>query len=515
MPSDAQKSLIVESVKAKPKYVVTPGLIIDFFEFLNHCEAAEGAPVMIIGPTGSGKSLFLNTYQKFFENKKRLKGHSKPHIVWANCAHFGGDRSDPNIARAELFGQMKGAHSSADKDKIGLVKQAENGVLVLEEIGELPLEVQAMLLTFIETGEYRRVGQHKGSETAKVNIVGATNREEGLREDFKYRFFPYYIPHLHRRRCDVLYYLAYKYPKITLSLTRNEILNILSYQWPGKIDRIARLILRDKISQDGRPSAKRGIDENRYRLGGWNRGDTQLPEYATEGILEAVDSLGGDSELLESLLNKFGVGLSENEHPAFNLEVIDAIEKDGLSDLERNFEVKICPTIEQFENAYRGYRVFCHLFMQDPDQDGNPLLNFASPDFSHFSYKGLGFTENQRQGVIRTVKAIMQLVRRIEIADDTDMADDPVEYWHEIEEMLKSRPPEVDGKTAQARSTINDIFDMGENELRRFYYEGLLKRCSGNVKKVAEKARLNMGTLRSRMDSLGINYKRKIYKKRT
>lgn len=526
-PSDAKIPLIDESIKPKQKYLVTPRLLKDFFEFLNHCEAAHSAPVMIIGPTGSGKSLFLHTYHKFFENKRRSKGFSKPNVVWANCAHFGGVHSDPNIARAELFGQMKGAHSSADKDKVGLVKQAQDGVLILEEIGELPLEVQAMLLTFIETGEYRRVGWEK-SETANVNIVGATNREEGLRDDFKYRFFPYYIPHLFMRRQDVLYYLAYKYPRITLSLARNEILNILSYQWPGnvrEIDRIARLILRDKISQDHRPVAMRGIEEGRYRLGGWDEGDTQLPEYGTAGLLEVIDSLGGHSELLETLLNKFGVGLSENEHPAFNMDVIDAFEKGGLSKLEKNFDVKICPIIEQLENAYRGYNVFCHLFMQDPDQDGNPLLNLDSPDFAHFSYKGLGFTEYERKGVMRTVRAIMQFVKQTEIKGDTYEEDDPVYYWHEINELLSkmqtednSSPSTPDSKAnaspSPPHSTIDDIFDMKEKELRRFYYEGLLKRCSGNVKKASEKAGLNQGTMRSRMDSLGINYKRKSYEKR-
>ena len=236
-------------MKTKYKFIVTPGLAEDFIKFLNHCRAAEDAPIMIVGPTGVGKSLFLHTYKRFFENEQKSKGNSKPIVAWANCAHFGGVHSDPNIARAELFGQKKGSSSGAAVDRAGLVDVANNGALILEEIGELPKEVQSMLLTFIESGEYREVG---GTQTkhANIRIVGATNHEDELREDFKYRFFPFYLPELNRRRSDVLYYLSYLHSNLLSTLTKNEVLKILAYNWPGnvrEIDRVARLLYRDKF----------------------------------------------------------------------------------------------------------------------------------------------------------------------------------------------------------------------------------------------------------------------------
>lgn len=81
------------------------------------------------------------------------------------------------MARSELFGHKKGAFTGAIEDKLGLVDAANNGALILEEIGELPLEVQAMLLTFIETGKFLRVGDAQ-ERKANVQIIGATNNEE-------------------------------------------------------------------------------------------------------------------------------------------------------------------------------------------------------------------------------------------------------------------------------------------------------------------------------------------------
>jgi transcriptional regulator with AAA-type ATPase domain len=260
-------------MKKKRKYIVTPGLAEYFFKFIHHCRAAEDAPIMIVGPTGVGKSLFLHTYKKFYENEQKSKGNAKPIVVWANCAHFGGVNSDPNIARAELFGQKKGSSSGVTENRKGLVDVANNGALILEEIGELPKEVQSMLLTFIESGEYREVG---GTETkyANIRIVGATNHEDELREDFKYRFFPFYLPDLNSRRGDVLYYLSYFHPNILSTLTKNEVLKIIAYNWPGnvrEIDRVARLIYRDKLqfgSSDAGTPEERLFDQlgRFYRL---------------------------------------------------------------------------------------------------------------------------------------------------------------------------------------------------------------------------------------------------------
>jgi two-component system NtrC family response regulator len=180
------------------KYIVPPGLHTDFFDFLNLCKIAKDNPIMIVGDTGVGKSMFLHVINKLFEQEHG--GDTKKHpVCWVNCAHF-----EPNLARFELFGHVKGSFSGAIKTTDGSVKIADNGLLILEEIGELPLEVQAILLTFIETGQYKRIG-NPTEQHANVRIMGATNMENALRNDFRYRFLPFYVPSLYERREDALY----------------------------------------------------------------------------------------------------------------------------------------------------------------------------------------------------------------------------------------------------------------------------------------------------------------------
>ena len=521
-PANVTKIRPSEFIETNSKYVITPVLLSSFFSFLIHCKAANGAPVMVVGPTGAGKSLFLHTYKKFHENEERLNGNKKPKSVWANCAHFGGINSDPNIVRAELFGHKKGSHHSAHADKKGLVQIADGGVLILEEIGELPQEVQAMLLTFIETGEYREVG---GNETkyAEVKIVAATNREEALRDDFRYRFFPFYIHPLYKQREDVLYYLAYKYPEITLSLTKIEVLKLLAYNWPGnirEIDRIARLMLREKIAAD--PMVffdPKHIPANvpSYKLANFDERETQLRAYTAQGILNEISLRGGDSRLLESLLNQFGVGLDvEDVQPAFQIDFEQSQSFSQLfSYIESTYGVKIFPPVNQFEDAYKGYLGFCGLFMQDPNKDRNIFNELDYPDSAHFDIEQLKVQEKDKKKVIELLKAIMHYVAGAKIENDASMPDDLGQYWNEIY-TKPSTQDEQDDKTASTDDSevnFDMLFEMSEDQLRKFYYSGLLRKFNGNIKKASAKTGLKETTLRSRMDKLGIDYKRNNQKK--
>jgi len=143
---------------------------------------------------------------------------------------------------------VEGSFTDAHNDKIGLVEKANGGLLILEEVGELPKEVQAMLLTFIETGEYRKLGSEE-VETATSKVVAATNRESALRDDFRYRFFPYYIPPLRERKGDILYYFHEIFPELTKNFTKSEVLMLLTHHWPGnvrEIERIGRLLNRER-----------------------------------------------------------------------------------------------------------------------------------------------------------------------------------------------------------------------------------------------------------------------------
>lgn len=156
------------------RFIVTPGLIKPIKAFEAHIKINHNRPILIYGPSGVGKSLFLQLYKQ----RMREKYGSDCRIETVNCSHFGSD-----LSRSELFGHRHGSFTGAAYEKEGWLKRAHNCILVLEEIGDLPRETQANLLTFLETGKFHKVGGAQ-TEYANVQIVGATNRENELRTDF-------------------------------------------------------------------------------------------------------------------------------------------------------------------------------------------------------------------------------------------------------------------------------------------------------------------------------------------
>jgi Nif-specific regulatory protein len=169
-------------------------------ELLQEIESAArlDATVLITGETGTGKSQVALAIHK---NSKR---ESRPFIA-VNCAAI-----PENLLESELFGATKGAHSTATRDLEGRVSAARGGTLLLDEIGELPLNAQAKLLQFLQTKEYNPLG---GSlRKADVRIIAATNidleeavREKRFRDDLLYRLdvVPIRVPALNQRREDI------------------------------------------------------------------------------------------------------------------------------------------------------------------------------------------------------------------------------------------------------------------------------------------------------------------------
>ena len=109
-------------------YIIPPGLHYKVREFEAHCKVAQSAPIMICGPSGVGKSLFLHIFKQLY----REKAGPKPFLVTVNCSHFTGD-----IARSELFGHARGAFTGAVEENEGWIEKAHGGVLILEEVGDL------------------------------------------------------------------------------------------------------------------------------------------------------------------------------------------------------------------------------------------------------------------------------------------------------------------------------------------------------------------------------------------
>lgn len=132
----------------------------------------NGLHTLIIGSTGVGKSLFANMMYKYYKNIKALP-EDPPFIVF-NCADYS---NNPQLLLSHIFGYIKGAFTGAEKEKDGIVKKADGGILFLDEIHRLPPEGQEMVFYFMDTGTYNKLGETERQHKANVLLIGATTED--------------------------------------------------------------------------------------------------------------------------------------------------------------------------------------------------------------------------------------------------------------------------------------------------------------------------------------------------
>ena len=220
------------------------GVMQQLFEILPIVADSE-ANVLVEGPTGTGKDLVA----KIIHNASRRK--DKP-FVKVNCAAL-----PDNLLESEMFGYIKGAFTGADRDKPGRFQEAEGGSIFLDEIGDLPLSLQAKLLRVLEDKEFYPLGGRKLCRV-DVRIIAATNqilenlvKEKRFREDLFYRLnvMRLELPPLRRRRGDVplLINSFLKQYNITKGASVSRIAEdameiLLNYDYPGNIRELENII---------------------------------------------------------------------------------------------------------------------------------------------------------------------------------------------------------------------------------------------------------------------------------
>ncbi|HET6350472.1 MAG TPA: sigma 54-interacting transcriptional regulator [Candidatus Krumholzibacteria bacterium] len=218
--------------------------------------ADTDATVLIQGETGTGKELFARAIHK------RSRRHAGP-LIKVNCAAI-----PATLMESEFFGHEKGAFTGATQRREGRFAVADGGTIFLDEIGELPLELQGKLLRVLQEGEFEPVG---GSKTRKVNVrvVAATNRDLDqavkngtFREDLYYRLsvFPLRLPPLRERDDDVIVIAETLVRTLARRMGRREkdisppAAQVLrSYPWPGNVRELRNVIERALITSGDGP----------------------------------------------------------------------------------------------------------------------------------------------------------------------------------------------------------------------------------------------------------------------
>ncbi|MCP4723893.1 MAG: sigma-54-dependent Fis family transcriptional regulator [bacterium] len=206
--------------------------------------------VLVTGPSGTGKELIGKAIHY---NSNR---NEKP-LVILNCGAI-----PENLHESELFGHKKGSFTGAEYDKKGLFEEAENGTIILDEIGELSGAAQVKLLRFLQNKEIRRVGENK-SRIVDVRIIAMTNRDlqeevriKNFREDLYFRLnvIPIKIPPLLERKKDIDLLIEHfidhyreKLHKPGLQISRRSISLLKSYNWPGNVRELENVIERSAI----------------------------------------------------------------------------------------------------------------------------------------------------------------------------------------------------------------------------------------------------------------------------
>jgi two-component system response regulator HydG len=276
--------------------------------------AHSNHPVLILGESGTGKELVARSIH--FSGPLR----DKPFIP-VDCGSL-----VPTLIESELFGYVKGAFTGAVQPKEGLLAMAKGGTVFLDEIGEMPVDLQAKLLRAIQEKEIRPVGSTR-RVPIEVRVLAATNRDleqavaqGAFRRDLYFRLnvLNLRVPPLRERRQDVLLPVGHFLERLSRDAGREYTLSdaamkiLLAYDWPGNVrelenslERACAIISTTEIQVTDLPSGMTGANGHAQKPGNGATKIIPISEMEKQTILNTIMQLNGDKLLAARLL---GIG---------------------------------------------------------------------------------------------------------------------------------------------------------------------------------------------------------------
>ncbi|MGJ7044253.1 sigma 54-interacting transcriptional regulator [Thermoanaerobacterium thermosulfurigenes] len=298
----------------------------------------HGLHTLILGETGTGKSMFAETMYEYAKEIGRIKTNAP--FVTFNCADYA---NNPQLLMAQLFGVKKGAYTGADKDKIGIVEKADKGILFLDEVHRLPPEGQEMLFYLIDKGMFRYLGETDVQHKVDVLIICATteNVESILLKTFTRRIpMVINLPSLKERTYEERFEIIKNFMideasiiKNDISITSNALKAFLLYDCPNNIGQLKSDI---KLCA---AKAYLGFMMNRDREVVIHTED--LPQYIKRGLFkykeekDKIDKFVKDDKIMFSI-DKMDIIASEDSKSFNFYEALEekrkSLEKKGINE---------------------------------------------------------------------------------------------------------------------------------------------------------------------------------------
>lgn len=481
------------------KWIIPPGLHEKVKEFIVLLCTSQSKPIMIVGETGTGKSLFMEIAKNTLHC---IYGKEIKETVVVNCADYSASAVDSNLVKVELFGSdSKNCKGLNFNKEIGLFEFANNGIIFLDEIGELGPDVQSMILTFVETKKFHKFGDNKETPS-NVRIIAATNHESKLSNELKSRFQLFRIPPIRNRREDVLYYISDKYNDIFRSLHIYEALPLMCYSWKKNVREIEdvfniieRNIILNKIN---------GINLEKIPFTTFIKSDdsvtTDFDINKLSVLCREIASFG--SEKLQDILPNTNMFL--NSFARGDIVTINSLyEQNNDQKYPVNREGNICILILDIVKT-----VF-------PDRDIIAIdsdVFFVMDDIINRLY--LDFIKFCSTFIIDP-KCEDDIIDSIKVGKTNDKLLDALKKSLSEEASLKAVYLELEGFYEKMKKfhdlsenkdrfgVNNNIWWLSEDELLEVYYKGLFELMKGNVTHMSDRA----GVARNTVDAKIKKYK--------